>query len=480
MTTAEKSRKNEQGGYIMIAVIVFASISALMITSFMGLVSTSIKASREEGQREQAIEIAEAGSDYYRWHLAHAQQDFQDGTGHAGPYVHNYYDKDGDILGTFTLTITPPPVGSTIVTILSIGKVAANPAIQRKIETKLAIPSLAKYAVVANDNMRFGAGTEVFGPIQSNGGIHFDGLAHNVISSAQNQYVDPDTGVNEWGVYTQVSPADPHPNAQQAAHADVFQAGRQFPVPAVDFTGLTTNLAQIKTNAQTASGIYLASSGALGYHLVLKTNGSFDLYRVSSLQAAPNGCANDAGQANWGTWSIRAGGESFIRNYVFPSNGQVFVEDNAWVDGQINQSRITIASGKFPDNPATRTSITVNNNLTYTNYDGRDTLSLIAQADINVGMVSQDVLRIDGALIAQNGRAGRYYYSNSCSSYGTRTSLTLDGMIGTNLRYGFAYTDGTGYQTRSLIYDANLLYGPPPAFPLTSNQYSTISWREIK
>ena len=53
-------------------------------------------------------------------------------------------------------------------------------------------------------------------------------------------------------------------------------------------------------------------------------------------------------------------------------------------------------------------------------------------------------------------------------------------MIVTDQRYGFAYTDGTGYQTRNIIYDANLLYSPPPSFPLTSDQYQTISWEEVK
>jgi len=51
-------------------------------------------------------------------------------------------------------------------------------------------------------------------------------------------------------------------------------------------------------------------------------------------------------------------------------------------------------------------------------------------------------------------------------------------MIGSSNRYGFAYTDNTGYQDRTIIYDANLLYGPPPSFPLTSDKYTTISWDE--
>ena len=96
-----------------------------------------------------------------------------------------------------------------------------------------------------------------------------------------------------------------------------------------------------------------------------------------------------------------------------------------------------------------------------------------------------DTLRIDAALIAQNGRVGRFYYrapgsSSNCSPYHDRNTLTLYGMLASNQRYGFAYTDGTGYATRNITYDANLLYGPPPSFPLTSSQYSTISWKRIK
>jgi len=126
----------------------------------------------------------------------------------------------------------------------------------------------------------------------------------------------------------------------------------------------------------------------------------------------------------------------------------------------------------------------VNNDLLYTNYDGQDTVGLIAQESVHIGMASENNLRIDAALIAQNGRVGRYYYrspswgNQRCSPYHTRQTITSYGMIATNLRYGFAYTDGTGYRTRNLIYDANLLYGPPPSFPLTSDQYVTLSWEE--
>lgn len=476
-------------GQILILVLVSASIFLILITALVGWGMFSLSVSHKYQNRELAFQVAEAGIDYYRWHLAHARDDFKDGTAVAGPYVHDFNNKDGVKIGEFSLAITPPPVGSTIVTIASTGSLLADPTVKRTIETRLAISSFAKYAVVANAHMRFGAGTEVFGPIHSNGGIRFDALSHNIISSAVAQYNDPDVddcnSNVSFGVHTCLNPKDPSPPAVVPPRSDVFEAGRQFPVPAEDFTGIAADLAQIKTDAM-ASGRYFADSGALGYRVLLKTNDTFDLYRVDTLVNAPGNCTPSGnppnGQAGWGSWSIGSAGsaQTFLANYTFPSNGLIFLEDNVWVEGQINTARLTIASAVFPDNVSTRTSITVNNNLLYTNYDGQDVLALIAQNNFNVGLVSASTLRIDAALIAQNGRAGRYYYTpggGNCTD-ASKTALTLFGMILTNQRYGFAYTNGTGYATRNIIYDANLLYSPPPSFPLTSDQYSILSWQE--
>jgi hypothetical protein len=480
-------------GSILIQVIAFMAIGIVILSGFVGWGTMSVRTARHTEYRDQAIQIAEAGIDYYRWHLAHAPSDFQDGTATSGPYVHNYYDKQGNSLGTFTLTITPPPVGSTLVTIKSAGKVTSDPSIVRTVQTRLAKPSLAKYAVVANSFMNFGPGTEIFGPIHSNGGIRFDGLAHNIVTSALSSFDDPThSGGSEFGVHTHVTPTDPLPPTAVPSRVDVFQVGRTFPVPAVDFAGLTANLAQIKTDAQ-ANGVYYAASGAQGYHITLKTTGKFDIKKVNSLFPAPGGCTNAQGEANWGTWSINTtgGAETVVATNVdFPANGLIFVEDNLWIDGQINNARLTIAAATFPDAAATRKNIIVNNNLLYTNYDGTDVLSLMAQNDIIAGLKSADTQEIDGALIAQNGRTGRNYYAAACGAEYRRSSMTLYGMIGTYQQYGFAWSgttyncpDGTqrssGYCTRTITYDANMLYGPPPSFPLTTSQYQVVSWDEI-
>lgn len=483
-----KYLNNKKVGHILIPIIIFSSLALVIMSGIINWSSITIEANRQLFVREKAIQLAEAGIDYYRWHLAHDPTDFQDGTGGPGPYVHDVFDKDGDKVGEYSLSITPPPVGSTRVVIESTGRPEGS-SVERTIRVEMGIPSLAKYAVAANDVMRFGQGTEVFGPIHSNQGIRFDGVANNIVTSALSTYDDPDhTGAHEFAVHTHINPppgsgvnenfrpleAPPNP---VPSRTDVFRVGREFPVPAIDFTGFTSNLAQIKSDAQSA-GRYFASSGSQGYQIVLRTNDTFDLYRVNTQVNPSTSCANGgSSQSGWGTWSINT--RQFIANYAIPDNGLIFVEDNVWVEGAINTARVTIAAGRFPDNPATRPQITINNNLTYTNYDGQDVVAIISQGNLNVGLNSQNDLRIDAALVSQNGRVGRYYYVSNCGSGYIRNSITLYGMIATNVRYGFAYTNGTGYQNRDIIYDANLLYGPPPSFPLTSDQYEILSWQEI-
>jgi len=470
----------EKGGLIIHALFL-AFIGMLLVGGLVSWALFSFKISRQTFYSELAFQAAEAGIDYYRWHLAHASQDYQDGTGAPGPYVHDFRDKDGNIIGQFSLEITPPPIGSTIVTIRSTGNTTVEPALLRTIETKLAIPSWARYAWALNSFVRFGETSEVFGPIHSNAGIRFDGLAHNIVSSAQTAFDDPDHGgANEFGVHTHGNSSDPGtdplPPGSVPNRPLIFEAGRQFPVPAIDFTGLTADLADIRSDAQT-DGLYLAPSGALGYHVVLRTDDTFDVYQVNALFPPPGGCVS--GASGWGTWSI--GSEAFLQNYPIPGNGLLFVEDHVWVDGQIDGARLTIASGRFPDTPATRTNIIINNDTLYTNYDGQDVLSFIAQRNFLVGLRSEDDLRIDGAAIAQNGFVGRYSYSSSsCGAERSRNSLTTYGMLGSNQRAVFAYSATNGYQTRTYNYDVNLLYGPPPSFPLTSDQYIILSWEEVE
>ena len=219
------------------------------------------------------------------------------------------------------------------------------------------------------------------------------------------------------------------------------------------------------------------------------------MYKVTALITVAKTCANDQNQTQWGTWSIKT--QALVGTYAIPSTGVIFVKDNVWVDGTVNGTRVTIVAAAVigQTDPTAYSSITVNNDLRYSHTDGTDTIGLIAQGNVNVGFVSADTLEIDAALIAVNGRIGRYYYSTNCSYQGVdywhRTSISLNGMIATSLRYGFAYMANVwncggsigyiagGYCGRTINYDANLLYAPPPSFPQATTQYQVIQWQQI-
>jgi len=477
--------KKWRDGQLSVSVLFFATLTIVLITGAVFLVSSNLNSSVRIRARDQTFAIAEAGIEYYRWRLAHDPTDYWDGNGSTstGPYTHAYYNKDGDRVGEFELEIIAPESGSSVITIKSTGKIDSFSSIKRVIKVRMAVASLAKYALITDDNLHVSAGTEIHGEVHANGGIHFDGLGYNIVSGAQLDYNDPDhSGGNEFGVHTHTAPVDPLPPTSTPQRSDVFKAGRQFPVPAVDFDSISPDLAQMKTDAQ-ADGLYfthITASGKKGWHIVFKTDGTVDAYQVKKLKKGDSGPLKDCAveDKNRRTWTIES--EDFDANYAFPNNGIIFVEDNVWVHGQIDGARLTLGSAFFPAQQSKNTSIIINNDLTYTNYDGSDVLGLVAQEHVTIGLESEDDLKIDAALVAQAGRVGRFQYEPACDPYDARDTITLLGMIATRDSHVFSYNDGTGYQTRDINYDSNLLYNPPPGFPVVGNDYVQLSWEEVQ
>src|SRR5690606_27527921 len=92
-------------GTLLIPIIIFSAVALVVIGGIVKWAEVTIKANRNMFVRESAFQLAESGIDYYRWHLAHDREDFQDGTEESGPYVHDVYDKDGNLFGNFSLDI---------------------------------------------------------------------------------------------------------------------------------------------------------------------------------------------------------------------------------------------------------------------------------------------------------------------------------------------------------------------------------------
>jgi hypothetical protein len=470
-------RTTHRRGFTILQVLVFAAAAVGIVVALAGFLATVLRSVSQQTSREHALQIAEAGVEYYRWHLAHDSDDYQDGTGGSGPYVHDFEDAAGRKIGEFALTITPPPTGSTVVVVKSVGTYMGTTTAERAIQATFAIPSVAKYAIAADEEIRIGEGTVTEGPVHSNTGVRFDGIAYGIVSSARDVYDDPDhSGANEFGVHTHDSPQDPLPPNDVPERTDVFTVGREFPVPALDFEGMVADLANIKTKAQ-ADGRYHNASGNQGFRVVFKSNDTYDLYRVTSKNTPGSQCRNETGDDNWGTWTIK--NQTFVGNYSFPTNGLIFIEDDVWVEGTITTARLTLAAARFPTAPGNYRNIIINADLNYGAEDGSAVLGLIAQDSINVGLTSDNDLEIDAAMVAQHGRIGRHYYGSGCGTGYTRDSIRTFGSIVSAGRYGFAWSDGTGYSSRSIIYDPQLMYNPPPEFPLTTDEFEIISWEEV-
>lgn len=479
---------HKQLGSMLVGILVITSVFVTFSSALLSLIVQQKKLGLKQEAQALALTIAEAGINYYKWHLDNFTDDYTDGNDNSlcdikppytcGPYTHDYEDPGGAAIGKFELFITPPPLGSTIVKIKSTGWTTAYPQVKRMLAVRYGRSSWARYAVVANANMRFGSGTEVHGPIHANGGIRFDGLAYNEITSAVETYNDTDGDActkNSWGVHTCVDPDDPSPPTLAPKRTDVFIGGRRYPLPMVDFNAVTVDLAGIKQDAKD-DGLYLNKSNKQGYHVQFLGNNTVRYKTVNSTtictygkSTSPKGDINQY-LGNWATVNL-------------PKNGIIFVEDNLWVDGTIpSGSFITLVAAKEPLATGNAT-VWINNDVLYAAKDGTSGLGIIAQNNISVGLLSEDDLEIDAALLAQKGNIGRNYYPSSCSStYYKRNTITIYGSIGTNKRYGFSWGCGgvycSGYKNRNINYDTYMIYSPPPSFP-TSGDYSFISWEEL-
>lgn len=450
-------------GSVAPALLVITGAFLVVIYGLLFLLVLQVDFSNRNLASEKALSLAESGINYYRWHLAHDPADFTDATSSAAPYVHTVSDPSGGVLGTYSLTITPPASGSAIVTIKSEGKSTSYPNLKRTITAQYGKQSLAKYSFLQNAASWYGSGITVNGSIHSNTGIRMDGINLSQVTSSNTTYVcGSETGCN------------PSQNRSGVWGAGGDQTLWQFPVPAVDFNAISFDFAQMKIAANT-NGLWLGPSGAAGYHLIFNADGTFVVRRVTGTNYY-DGYSAEAGCARL---YQRITSETQIASGNVSQRPIFFFEDTLWVDGTIN-GKTTVVAARFPVNTS-NTDIWIPNNLRYLAYDGNHRLGLIAQRDIYFARDIPTNFIADGALMAQKGKIIRHGYISSCGSTtnAMRNSLTMNGaVISYNKSYwNFNSPPVSGFTTRTITYDTRLLYEPPPYFPV-SGEYEFISWKE--
>lgn len=460
-----KQNHHSQGS-ISLLVMMIGTVASIVVGGIVLVTSLQLDAAMRANAFEQALSIAESGIHYYRWHLAHDPNDFTDGTGQPGPYVHEFLDPQGDVLGSYSLEIIPPSNGSTVVTIKSTGIPKERPNAKRTITAKLGVPSFAKYAFLHNSSVFFGAGVEVHGPVMSNGGIRQDGTNDSLVQSSLSTYT--------CGQETGCSPSRTRPGVWgSGGSADLWK----FPVPAVDFSAVTTDYPLMKADAQSV-GVYYGPSSRLGYHVVFKADGSADVYEVIRAQNV-RGMGTDGRCTNL---NQKISQESFLGNYSLSSTHIMFFEDTVWVDGIVN-GRVSVVAARLPIN-SNNVDMWINGTLKYIAKDGQHQLGLISQRNIYFVRDLPDDFEINAALMAQNGSVFRHgFHIPSCGNNGNaiRTQFVLYGSIisGEPSAWNWGTPPGSGFVKRELTHDSYLYLNPPPYFPVNRGEgYEFISWSE--
>lgn len=452
----KKLHHDERGNILLITTIFGVVGFSLIVGGISSYAVTEHRASVRKNKRELAFQIAEAGVNYYRWHLAHEKEDYYDGQGAetTGPYLHEYEDKDGNLIGYFELEITPPSVGSSVVSIVSTGWHKDYPESKRKIRVRVGFKSMTEYSFLTKTDVWIGDDEEVHGKFHANGGIRFDGIGDAPITSAVPTYICKAHHGCGWeekpGIWGDGEP----------------QELWEYPVGGEDFDAITVKLAEIAEGAD-PDGLYLTSSGEQGYHLIFNADATISVKKVETTDCY-KGKDVDSNKQEWFCIDIKT--ESSATTYPMPTNGYIYVEDTVWVDGVVNgRATVGTKSGK---------NIIINNDITYLAKDGTHVLGLIAENNVLVPHNSPNDLEINSAMIAQTGAAKRYYYAGD-----TKDNITIYGSLITAGLWTWSWVSGggsvvSGYENTNSTYDVNLTYNPPPGFPV-GNEYNLITWEEI-
>ena len=394
-------RKDENNkGTITPALLVITGALLVVLYGIIYVLSLQFDFSNRQVGSESALGIAEAGVNYYRWHLAHDPSDFEDGTGQPGPYEHEYSDPQGNAIGKYSLTVTSPSQGSSIVIIKSVGWTYQYPKIKRAITVQYGIPSFARYSFLSNSSSWYGSGITVNGLVHSNNGIRMDGTNTSLVTSAQQNYMcGSETGCH------------PPTNKPGVWGSGGDQGLWQFPVTTIDFDSISLDLPGMRSSAQ-SDGLYLDDSGKSGYHIIFSNDGTYTVKKVNSTDYIKGYSVPGEGLGGEGQGGCRKlyeviSSETVLGTYSISSKPIIFAEDNLWVEGTV-KGRVTVVSATFPIQ-SSKVDIWINGNLNYTTYDGNDVLGLISQNNIFLAESIPNNFKVDGVLMAQKGENNKTY-----------------------------------------------------------------------
>lgn len=452
------------------ATLVVVTLLLILATALLTMVMANLKRSNLYSRQISATNIAEAGINYYLWHLAHNPNDYTDGNpesvltddGYYGPFHHEYKNSLDQSVGSYDLYIYPPNINSSTINIRSIGQVNGS-NLNKSILTKLAMPYFSSFFLLSfNDETWIGSTEAVNGPVHINNplvGIRNDGSAGRVTATCVDHYTSRMFGGSKdcvWG-------------------SGQFTDGYQY--PANPFNLADVNFSDLQTaSGQTGNIFYPESTaGNNGYHLILKETG-YDLKYVKTMTNHSGYSPEDLAHKENFPDEIKSESSTFVaQNQSYPDNGLLFFEDNVWVEGTIRDHKITIVAAKPTENRTNfMKNIYVINNIAYAEKNQTTKIGLISQRRIVVSYIAPNNLSIDAAMLTKNSYVFFPYYSGNI-----KTSLNVFGSLAHLGGLIFSWNEpvNSGYRNTNYDHDSDLIFAPPPYFP-KSGSYQIVSWQE--
>jgi hypothetical protein len=445
MTTRRAAVKQEQG-VVMVLVVFVMALLILVGILLLDTVRSEADRSAQGVKKSVAFQAAEAGVDDYiakllddRLYYAHqvhpgesTRQDAggtQVGAGTAWAYslswtYPNGFDHWRQLTNgyEYSIQITPPTAGTQTIRIVSTGRKIGTTTDERVLEVLIRPSSLADFQRVVNGDVAWGSGATTNGKLYSAGDITHDGIARADIYAEGNIYGSP-TMQN---------------GALKYDHNNI----RTVIKNPVNFSALLASLVDIQRAAQ-GSGVYLDDPTKAAWRITLQNNGTF------LVQA----CTQSGGQ----DVSLASPNCGSATTYNVPSNGAVYSAQTVVVSGMVN-GRVTIGSND---------DIVIANDIDYV-QGGDDVLGLVAKNDVIGAAYVPSNLTWRAGVIAQS---GTWY---GAGPNGTKNLMTW---------HGSATTQNGGYwtmfDTRDYSYDPDLLYLPPPWFPVIEDAYTVVLFREL-
>lgn len=485
----------------MLLALVFGAVFLAALSGLTLFVLSENRLQSRGTASAEALSLAEAGLEYYRWYLAHYPDDAQ------SSYQFDYQDPEGGAAGTVTLEINGNrSCGAlTSVDIRSTGEPAGTQDVSKTLSARYARPSVGTFSYILNDSVWAGADRIILGPYHSNGGIRMDGSANApVTSSVESWLCDGSAG----GYGCTGASGNPSPGMKPGVFgAASNQELWSYPTPQVSFEQMEADFGALRTTSQ-EYGIYYPrySSGTntgnvaywRGYHVVFNANNTVTIRRVQtpqSLSLAGRINSEDAA-SDWARFTSGGYASSFttagrennpgetcssgVCTVPIPEDcGLLFFEDHIWVEGTI-PSKVTLVAA-IPGEPVGTRNAYLRNNITYVSQDGSSGLTLIAARNVLISPDSPQDMMLNGIFIARGGAFGRNYYG-AATQYEPRGTLTILGTTVSNKRTGTRWCGATdcpgGYQVRIDSYDRRIATDPPPFTPVVSNDYQFVDWRE--